>query len=130
MSKTRATIPDGQNTAEQIEVKDAQLIFTQVWNKLESDFGHENLRFSKELILLGGAPGSGKGTNTEFIRKMRDISSEPIVVSALLDTPELVNSDPYGQGWMIVVELSGEGGLEGLLTAANYKAYVLEEKGK
>lgn len=88
MSKTRATIPDGQNTAEQIEVKDAQLIFTQVWNKLESDFGHENLRFSKELILLGGAPGSGKGTNTEFIMQARDLTCPPIVVSSLLNTPE------------------------------------------
>jgi adenylate kinase len=39
--------------------------------------------------LLGGAPGAGKGTNTDFIRKVRDIISEPIVVSSLLDTPEM-----------------------------------------
>src|SRR5208282_6305558 len=41
----------------------------------------------KELILLGGAPGAGKGTNTNFIRDLRDISAAPIVVSALLDSP-------------------------------------------
>ena len=49
-------------SSEKLEVKDAQVIFASVWNELETEFGHENLRFSKELILLGGAPGAGKGT--------------------------------------------------------------------
>jgi adenylate kinase len=71
-----------------LEVKDAQLIFNSVWSELESDYGRENLRFPKELILLGGAPGAGKGTNTDFIRKVRDISALPIVVSSLLNSPE------------------------------------------
>ena len=86
---------DGQNeppaaseAVENLEVKDAQVIFTNVWNELEADFGNENLRFSKELILLGGAPGAGKGTNTEFIMKARDLTCPPIVVSSLLNTPE------------------------------------------
>jgi len=73
---------------ENLEVKDAQVIFTNVWNDLESTYGHQNLRFSKELILLGGAPGSGKGTNTGFIMKARDLTCAPIVVSSLLNTPE------------------------------------------
>ena len=75
-------------SVENLEVKDAQVIFTNVWNELEAEFGHENLRFSKELILLGGAPGSGKGTNTEFIMQARDLTCEPIVVSSLLSTPQ------------------------------------------
>ncbi len=73
---------------EVLEVKDAHVIFTNVWNELEAEYGKDNLRFSKELILLGGAPGSGKGTNTEFILKARDLTCKPIVVSSLLDTPE------------------------------------------
>ncbi|WP_395739361.1 nucleoside monophosphate kinase [Prosthecobacter sp.] len=71
-----------------LEIKDAQLIFNHVWKQLEADYGRENLRFPKELILLGGAPGAGKGTNTDFIRRVRGITAEPIVVSALLDSPE------------------------------------------
>jgi adenylate kinase len=71
-----------------LEIKDAQLIFQRVWKQLENDYGRERLRFPKELILLGGAPGAGKGTNSDFIRKLRDITAEPIVVSQLLDTPE------------------------------------------
>lgn len=71
-----------------LEIKDAQLIFNHVWKQLEDSYGREKLRFPKELILLGGAPGAGKGTNTDFIRELRGITAEPIVVSALLDTPE------------------------------------------
>ena len=75
-------------TRDDLEVKDAQLIFSSVWKVLEAEYGIENLRFPKELILLGGAPGAGKGTNTDYIREVRDISAAPIVVSELLDTPE------------------------------------------
>ncbi len=71
-----------------LEIKDAQLIFDAVWRDLESEIGRENLRFPKEYILLGGAPGAGKGTNTDFILKARGLTCSPIVVSALLDTPE------------------------------------------
>ena len=71
-----------------LEIKDAQLIFNHVWKQLEEDYGREKLRFPKELILLGGAPGAGKGTNTDFIRSVRGITAKPIVVSALLDSPE------------------------------------------
>jgi adenylate kinase len=71
-----------------LEIKDAHLIFDSVWQDLEADFGRENLRFPKEIILLGGAPGAGKGTNTAFITKSRGLTCPPIVISALLDSPE------------------------------------------
>ena len=71
-----------------LEIKDAQLIFGSVWRELEQEFGRARLSFPKELILLGGAPGAGKGTNTDFIRKVRGIDAPPIVVSQLLATPE------------------------------------------
>ncbi|WP_226895429.1 nucleoside monophosphate kinase [Luteolibacter marinus] len=71
-----------------LEIKDAQLIFNRVWKSLEAEVGREGLQFPKELILLGGAPGSGKGTNTDFIRELRGITAQPIVISQLLDSPE------------------------------------------
>ncbi|MCX6941373.1 MAG: nucleoside monophosphate kinase [Verrucomicrobia bacterium] len=71
-----------------LEIKDAQLIFSSVWQRLEEEYGRENLRFPKEIILLGGAPGSGKGTNTAFITRARGLTCPPIVISALLDSPE------------------------------------------
>ncbi len=71
-----------------LEIKDAHLIFGSVWQDLEGDVGRDNLRFPKEIMLLGGAPGAGKGTNTTFIKKTRGLTCPPIVVSALLDSPE------------------------------------------
>jgi glycine cleavage system H protein len=40
----------------------------------------------------------------------------------LVDRPELVNQDPYGEGWMIVVELSHPSQISSLLSAAEYEA--------
>jgi adenylate kinase len=71
-----------------LEIKDAQIIFGAVWQRLEDEIGLENLRFPKEIILLGGAPGAGKGTNTRFIAKTRGLTCGPIVISDLLDSPE------------------------------------------
>src|SRR6266567_2874808 len=71
-----------------LEVKDAQLIFSAVWDDLLERHGRDNLRFPREFIWLGGAPGAGKGTNTPFIAKARDITAPPIVVSSLLTSPQ------------------------------------------
>ena len=46
------------------------------------------------------------------------------VNQALDDAPELVNQDPYGAGWIFVVELADAGELDGLLDAAAYQALV------
>ena len=78
--------PGGRH--QDLEIKDAQLIFDAVWKGLLADFARSELRFPKEIILLGGAPGAGKGTNTRFILRARDLTCEPLVVSSLLDTAE------------------------------------------
>ena len=80
--------PAGAPRYSDLEIKDAQLIFDSVWESLEVEFGLQNLRFPKEITLLGGAPGAGKGTNTPFILKTRGLTCPPIVVSSLLDSPE------------------------------------------
>src|SRR5688500_4991694 len=72
-----------------LEGKDARLIFTPIWDALAEEVGLENLRFPKEMILLGGAPGAGKGTQTRFISDTRGLTCPPIVVSELLTTPEM-----------------------------------------
>ncbi|MEZ7843600.1 MAG: nucleoside monophosphate kinase, partial [Opitutales bacterium] len=71
-----------------LEVKDAQFIFQSVWAVLVDEFGEENLRFPKEIFWLNGAPGAGKGTNTDFIMKFRDLTAPPVVVSSLLESAE------------------------------------------
>jgi glycine cleavage system H protein len=43
---------------------------------------------------------------------------------ALVATPEVVNADPYGEGWMVEVELSEPNQLEHLLDSTGYAAHV------
>lgn len=73
---------------EDLEVKDAQLIFHSIWHELEEEVGVENLHFPAEIFWLNGAPGAGKGTQTAFIMEFRDLTEKPIIVSELLNSPE------------------------------------------
>lgn len=40
---------------------------------------------------------------------------------AVADSPELVNTSPYGEGWLVEIEMAGEFSEEGLVDAAAYK---------
>lgn len=42
----------------------------------------------------------------------------------LTDTPELINSDPYGQGWMVKIEIENRDEIENLLNAGAYASIV------
>lgn len=44
----------------------------------------------------------------------------------LPDSPELVNEDPYGDGWMVKITIGDEAELEELMTADEYREYVEE----
>ena len=42
----------------------------------------------------------------------------------LEDSPEAVNSDPYGNGWMVKINLSNPAEIDGLMSADEYKALI------
>ncbi|MBS1916260.1 MAG: glycine cleavage system protein GcvH [Bacteroidetes bacterium] len=44
--------------------------------------------------------------------------------NALSASPELVNTDPYGEGWMVKLEVKNISDIDGLLDAAGYEAVV------
>jgi glycine cleavage system H protein len=46
----------------------------------------------------------------------------------LNDHPEAVNSDPYGKGWIAVIELADPGEVDQLMTAAQYEAFLASQK--
>jgi glycine cleavage system H protein len=50
------------------------------------------------------------------------------VNDAIVDSPEAINEDPYGDAWMIKVEISSAGELGDLLTADEYQKFIEEEK--
>ena len=70
-------------------LEQAGTIFRDVWSRMAPRIESGLARLPKEIIWLGGAPGSGKGTNTNFILRERGITAPSIVTSDLLDTPEM-----------------------------------------
>lgn len=53
------------------------------------------------------------------------VAGKVVDVNPTLDgAPEKVNSDPYGEGWMIKIELKNAGTTAGLLSAAQYKELI------
>jgi glycine cleavage system H protein len=46
----------------------------------------------------------------------------------LPENPEMLNEDPYGDGWIIKIEMNDLEELQDLMTAAEYEEYVAEEK--
>ena len=53
------------------------------------------------------------------------VTGEVLEVNATInDQPELVNNDPYGEGWMIKISVANPAELETLLTAEGYQALI------
>ena len=66
-------------------------------------------------------------TEVESVKAVSDVisplSGEVVAVNEVLtDKPETINSDPYGEGWLVRVKLSDPGEQEALLDAAAYEA--------
>ncbi len=72
-----------------------------------------------------GEVESTKTTSTIYTPVSGTISK---VNSDLKDHPEVVNSDPYGKGWMVMIELSSKEELEKLMTGAQYEAFLASQK--
>jgi glycine cleavage system H protein len=59
------------------------------------------------------------------------VSGEVVEVNeSLADKPELVNTDPYGDGWMIKIKLAAPDEVDELMNAEDYEDYVQTEAGK
>lgn len=72
-----------------------------------------------------GEVESTKTTSTIYT----PISGTIVKVNAeLKDHPEVVNSDPYGQGWMVVIELTNAAEVDKLMTAAQYETFLSSQK--
>jgi glycine cleavage system H protein len=53
------------------------------------------------------------------------VAGEVLAVNELInDQPELVNNDPYGEGWMIKISIADPAELDTLLDAEGYQTYI------
>jgi glycine cleavage system H protein len=48
----------------------------------------------------------------------------------LADTPEIINEDPYGNGWLVVLEMTDPSEVNDLMNKAGYEKFLKEEEGK
>ncbi len=75
-------------------------------------------------IKKGGSIGTIEAVKTvsdifaPYSGKVIEINNE------IKDSPEIVNTDPYGKGWMIKIEISNPADLEDLLDASAYQALI------
>ena len=70
------------------KIGDTLQLFDSVWTEIEGELGKENLRFPSKIFWLNGAPGSGKGTQTDVLLEVCGLTAQPIVISDLLQSPE------------------------------------------
>ena len=86
-----------------------------------------------QLPLVGDSASEGDSLcEVESTKNVSDVyapvAGEVIARNDALDTqPDLVNSDPYGEGWIVELRLSDPSALDGLLDAEGYQA-VLDQR--
>ena len=97
-----------------------------------TDFAQEELGevLFLELPQVGRSVTAGESFGVvESVKAVSDlfapVSGTVVAVNVRLDdAPELVNSEPYGDGWMIVIEASNPDDWQALLSAADYQATI------
>jgi glycine cleavage system H protein len=83
-----------------------------------------------QLPAVGQSVRSGvSAVEVESSKSVSDVyspvsGSVVLVNESLATEPGLVNSDPYGSGWLYEVQMSYDETLEGLLTASEYRTLV------
>lgn len=76
------------------------------------------------------------GDNLAVVESVKAVSDIYAPISGIVlevndklsDSPELVNQDPYGKGWIAVLEIQDASQIGALLTAEQYEAYIEESK--
>jgi glycine cleavage system H protein len=86
-----------------------------------------------EVPKVGTKIEAGKTFGTvESVKAVSDIyapaSGEVTAANEVLaNTPEKINSDPHGEGWLIKIKLANPGELSNLMDAAAYEAYIASQ---
>ncbi len=117
---------------------------TDEWVKIENDlvtigitdYAQKKLRYivNVELPEKGAEVRAGEGVATiESVKTVADVYSpfdgEVVDVNEeLVDSPDLINKDPYGKGWIVKVRVKGEVRKENLLTPQQYAEKISKEE--
>ena len=112
------------------------------WAKIEgervrvgiTDFAQDNLgdvvfvALPEVGVTLDAGASFGEVESTKSVSDLyAPVSGHVVEVNAELEgTPELLNRDPYGEGWICVIGASDPSQLDGLLDAAGYRALITD----
>lgn len=89
--------------------------------------------FVEVVVAVGDAVNKGDACATlESVKAAADVylpvSGKIVAINeSLPDVPETVNKDPYGEAWMVKIELSDPAELNALLDAAGYEKHLQEK---
>jgi len=112
------------------------------WVKVEGNLARigitDHAQTELTEIVFVELPGAGKDVkagdvlgNVESVKTVSEVFApvSGVVKEAngkLVDSPELLNKDPYGQGWVAVVEMADSSELSALMSADDYKRLLGE----
>jgi glycine cleavage system H protein len=80
------------------------------------------------LVKVGQQIGEVESTKTTSTIYTPVSGTVAKINADLKDHPEIVNSDPYGKGWIAVIDLAVPSEVEQLMTAAQYDAFLASQK--
>lgn len=112
------------------------------WIRIDSDSAtvgitaHAGSELGEVVYVELPTPGDKFDANEAFgtVESVKAVSELFMPVSCevtqvnetLADTPEHVNDDPFGKGWMVTIRLSDESELKDLLSAEDYNDYIAD----
>jgi len=99
-----------------------------------TDWAQEQLGDVVFVELPEEGEGVEKGDTFGVVESTKSVSDLYLPISGtvvevndpLLDAPEIINDDCYGEGWMIRIEMSDKSDLSDLMNAEEYEAYIKE----
>jgi len=125
-----------------VQSKELKFTTTHEWIKAQGNLGtvgitdHAQSELGDivylELPQVGTAVHAGEVFgNIESVKTVSDLiaptSGEIVEVNEELpETPEMVNEDPYGAGWMVIIKLEDPADLESLMTEEEYQEFIRE----
>ena len=112
-----------------VRVEDAKAVFGITWFAQDSlgDLVHFEPPNEGQRVEQGGSYGE-----VESVKAVSDViaplSGEVVEVNQkVVEAPETVNEDPYGEGWLVRVRLSDAGELDALINADDYQKLIAEQ---
>ena len=100
-----------------------------------TDYAQDNLgdvvfvQLPEEGKTLAAGDALGEIESTKSVSEIYAPVAGVVVTvnTSLAEAPEQLNEDPYGDGWICEIEVSGSDALKGLLDAEGYRALVEEQ---